>query len=253
MKYPLRTATGDAGEFFVAYKIARDLGWPCRLFDIDIGIDAQVELLTDDGASTGRFVALQIKATSKEEVNCRYVSARQLKYWRSLELPVFLVLVDLKKEELFLHLIKSKKKHYTRTKAGDYKITFDLANDAFGSPSKVKAILKAASKRRGMKPIKKYLDEVSAATDKLFEDIQGSDECPDPFALIADMEQRNELMALVEKADVASRVSRVGGDKVAICRNNLREALSRLQEAMRHMAVDYADKADIASFLKEDY
>ena len=44
MKYPLGTANGDAGEFFAAYKIAKELGWPCRLFDIDIGIDAQVSV-----------------------------------------------------------------------------------------------------------------------------------------------------------------------------------------------------------------
>ena len=52
MKYLLQTANGDAGEFFFAYKIASALGWPCRLFDIDIDIDAQVEILNEDRTST---------------------------------------------------------------------------------------------------------------------------------------------------------------------------------------------------------
>ncbi|WP_416053848.1 hypothetical protein [Duganella violaceipulchra] len=34
----------------------------------------------DDETSTGRFVAFQVKATSVEEQNCRYVSTRQLAY-----------------------------------------------------------------------------------------------------------------------------------------------------------------------------
>ena len=60
MKYPEKAANGDAGEFFFAYKVASVLKWPCRLLDIDIGIDAQVEILNEDGTSTGRFVAFQV-------------------------------------------------------------------------------------------------------------------------------------------------------------------------------------------------
>jgi len=51
MKYTKSAANGHAGEFFFAYKVARVLGWPCRLFDIDIGIDAQVEVLDHERAS----------------------------------------------------------------------------------------------------------------------------------------------------------------------------------------------------------
>ena len=38
MKYPKTAATGHAGEFFFAYQVAKVLGWPCRIFDIDIGL-----------------------------------------------------------------------------------------------------------------------------------------------------------------------------------------------------------------------
>jgi hypothetical protein len=80
MKYALRTANGDAGEFFFAYKIASVLKWPCRLFDIDIGIDAQVEIVDeDDETSTGRFVAFQVKATRRTELSiCQQATTRLL-------------------------------------------------------------------------------------------------------------------------------------------------------------------------------
>ncbi|MDW9232039.1 hypothetical protein C7S15_5639 [Burkholderia cepacia] len=67
MLYTLKKASGDAGEYFFAYKIASVLKWPCRLTGIDIGIDAQVEVMDDNQLSTGQFVAFQVKATSKEE------------------------------------------------------------------------------------------------------------------------------------------------------------------------------------------
>src|SRR5690242_4709435 len=79
MKYSGKTASGDAGEFFFAYQVASVLGWPCRLFDIDIGIDAQVEVLDEDGKSAGNFVAFQVKTTSGEgSAAYRHVRKRQL-------------------------------------------------------------------------------------------------------------------------------------------------------------------------------
>ncbi|MCI5162057.1 MAG: hypothetical protein D3917_08545 [Candidatus Electrothrix sp. AX5] len=53
LKYTKKKAIGDAGEYFFAYTVATILGWPCRLLDIDIGIDAQVEILDGDQNSTG--------------------------------------------------------------------------------------------------------------------------------------------------------------------------------------------------------
>ena len=87
-----KNAVGDAGEFFFAYRVSSELRWPCRLIDIDIGIDAQIEILDSDLRSTGKFVAVQVKAT---EVGRRIwrVSRRHIKYWNSISVPVFVALV----------------------------------------------------------------------------------------------------------------------------------------------------------------
>lgn len=251
MKYPLGTANGDAGEFFAAYKVAKELGWPCRLFDIDIGIDAQVEILTDARESTGRFVALQVKATSAAEVDCRYVSEQQLNYWRSLEIPVFVVLVDLQKEKMFLHLIEATRE-YEATKKGQRKIPFDLVSDRFSAASA--AILTQASERLAMLHIDDYVEPVKKAIQRILVNVQNiHEDCPEPYELIDNMECRHELFSLLDQADAASAVSKVGDDVIANCRRELSWALSDLQEVMSCMEVDYADKGDISGFLREEY
>lgn len=251
MKYPLGTSNGDAGEFFAAYKIAKELGWPCRLFDIDIGIDAQVEILTDTRESTGRFVALQVKATSAEEVNCRYVSQQQLQYWCSLEIPVFVVLVDLRNEQMFLHLVEATR-DYEKTPKGKYKIPFDLNVDLFRPASA--AILAKASERLVMSHIKEYLEPVEEAIERILHSVQCvREENPDPYALIDHMESRLELLGLLGQADAASVVGKVGKDAITKCRDELSWAICDLQEVMAPMEYDYADKGDISGFLREDY
>lgn len=251
MKYPLGTANGDAGEFFAAYKVAKELSWPCRLFDIDIGIDAQVEILTDAGESTGRFVALQVKTTSADEVNCRYVSPRQLQYWRSLEIPVFVVLVDLQKEQMFLHLVEATQE-YKKTKKGKCKIPFDLKADLFSPASK--AILAAASERLAMSHINPYLEPVEKAIRRILRSVNDvREDRPDADMLIESMESRKDLFGLLDQANAASALSKVGNGVITKCRNSLFWALHDLQEVMTLMGSDYADKADIRSFLQESY
>jgi hypothetical protein len=131
MKYSEKTAHGDAGEFFFAYQIASVLKWPCSLFDIDIGIDAQVEILQEGGVSTGKFAAFQIKTrTLEKDEACSYVGKRHLAYWRALDVPVFAVLVDLPKQAMYLHQI-TKSNSYPTTKKGRVRIDFDTTTDRF--------------------------------------------------------------------------------------------------------------------------
>jgi hypothetical protein len=252
MEYAIGTANGDAGEFFVAYKIAKELGWPCRLFDIDIGIDAQIEILTTDRMSSGRFVALQVKSTSVKETDARYVSGRKLTYWRSLEIPVFVVLVDLRSEQIYLHLIEADHE-YEQTRTGRYIVRFDLEADRFTPEGAAKRFAEA-SERRVMNHIKEWLHEVDEAVDEMFSDMDDlSRGNPNPDALIEDMNRRNELLALLDQADAAASLGNVGVAAVAERREKLLWALNDLQEAMYPMRVDYADKADIAGFLEEEY
>ena len=174
MKYPLKAANGDAGEFFFEYQIAYVLKWPCRLFDIDIGIDAQVEVMKNDETSTGRFVAFQIKERdltkgrkSEYELNdpgeaedlgddeliavdapsgaqqdvpsgdkaYRYVTEAQYVYWREHGLPVFVALVDLTDKPLmYLHRV-TPDGNYRKTKKGKFRIDFDLKRNLFTKES----------------------------------------------------------------------------------------------------------------------
>lgn len=251
MKYPLSTANGDAGEFFAAYKIAKELGWPCRLYDIDIGIDGQVEILTEARESTGRFVAIQVKATSAKEVRCRYVSPPQMEYWRDLHIPVFVVLVDLEKERMFLHLIEATRE-YELTEEGRYKVPFDLKADLFSRNSAV--IMAEASERLAMSHIRAYLDPVDAAVNGILKSVQQcEDGNPDPHDLIDHMQRRTELLGLLDQADAVSALNRIGKDAITRSRDNLSWALYDLQETMTPMRYDYAHEGDISGFLSERY
>jgi len=187
MKYPKIAATGHAGEFFFAYQIARILGWPCRLFDIDIGIDAQVEILDAKRVSTGKFVAFQIKTTSLEGVDGRYVGPDQLAYWKELGHPVFLVLVDLESESMYLHRIDPRRK-YPTTKSGFFRIDFDRQQDLFG-PDSAKALVAAVSEAQ-RRAVEVHLKPVRAVTKEIEAALARSESAPDPEGMICLMRDR---------------------------------------------------------------
>lgn len=108
-KYTRNNAIGDAGEYFFAYKVTRKLGWPCRLLDIDIGIDAQIELIGKDAHSTGKFIAVQIKTTTTDKTAIE-VEESHLEYWRKVESRVLIALVNLSQKKIytkFIHEIPS--------------------------------------------------------------------------------------------------------------------------------------------------
>ncbi|RAR67099.1 uncharacterized protein DUF4365 [Paraburkholderia unamae] len=139
MYYTTKNANGDAGEYFFAYKIANELKWPCRLTGVDIGIDAQIEVMIDNDAdpigkiSTGQFIAFQIKATSQEEKDCIYVDPKHIKYWKDLEIPVYVVLVDLSKPEMYVHYVDPARTYRHTKKRGQSCIEFNLDEDVFSS------------------------------------------------------------------------------------------------------------------------
>lgn len=71
--------TGWSGEYYFAYWVVSNFKWACRLLDIDIGIDAQVEVF-DKEFSTGDFFAVQIKSTVSDSPNISlYLS--DFNYW----------------------------------------------------------------------------------------------------------------------------------------------------------------------------
>jgi hypothetical protein len=101
-KYTKDMAQGDWGEYYFAYKVIKTFGWPCRILDIDIGIDAQIEILDKEFNTTGRFIGVQVKTTKKLSIKDKHIA-----YWRSCEFPVIIVHVDPKSKEMLYWTITS--------------------------------------------------------------------------------------------------------------------------------------------------
>lgn len=207
MKYPKTAATGHAGEFFFAYQIAKVLGWPCRIFDIDIGIDAQVEILDAKCESTGKFIAFQIKTTESEGVVGRYVDSQQLAYWKGLEHPVFLVLVDLDLESMYLHRI-DRSKNYRKTKGDKILIVFDRKQGRFGLDSGNE--LRAAADETQLQVVNMHLKRVREATKAIKTGLDQQESAPDAGRLIELMRGRAQARQHLLRAEALARNSGVG-------------------------------------------
>ena len=106
MKYTLSNIIGDAGEHLVAAKIIKFFGFPCRLMAIDLGIDAEIEIINAENKSTGEFLKCQIKTTNSEEFSL-YLQEKHVMYWNSINIPVIVFLVHLNKEKIYWHSIKN--------------------------------------------------------------------------------------------------------------------------------------------------
>ncbi|MCG7537393.1 DUF4365 domain-containing protein [Pseudoalteromonas sp. OOF1S-7] len=97
MKFDIKASHGKAGEFYFSYWICNFFGWPCRLLDIDVGIDAQIELFDEKNHSLGMFIGAQVKTSQGNEPNVQ-VKLNNLEYWASIEDPVILVSITLDEE-----------------------------------------------------------------------------------------------------------------------------------------------------------
>ncbi|AFH91924.1 DUF4365 domain-containing protein [Providencia stuartii] len=120
MTYLEKIANGNAGEFYFAYWVSNKFVWPCRILDIDMGLDAQVEIYDDENNSTGMFIGVQVKTTAKTLAETPSVSVpiKNVVYWESISDPIILVRVcfnngneppclywqHLNKEELTSHI-----------------------------------------------------------------------------------------------------------------------------------------------------
>lgn len=95
MEFAKNSAKGKAGENYFAYWILRNFGWPCRLLDIDIGIDAQIEVLNENNRPTGNCLPVQIKTTNSEELKLQ-IDTDHLNQWSQMNESVLLVLIVFK-------------------------------------------------------------------------------------------------------------------------------------------------------------
>ncbi|GHC08849.1 DUF4365 domain-containing protein [Thermomonas carbonis] len=237
MKYPKTAATGHAGEFFFAYQVAKVLGWPCRIFDIDIGVDAQVEVLNAKCESTGKFVAFQIKTTAIEGVKGRYVDPEQLAYWKGLEHPVFLVLVDLEDESMYLHRI-DRRRQYPKTKGGLVHIAFDRQRNRFGPDSE--RDFSAAADEAQLQAVEVHLDRVRTFTKDIEIELARQESAPDPRGLIEVMRCRSAAREHVLRAEALVRNSGVGLDSY----QRVELAFERALGLLRHRMCDWNMEED---------
>jgi len=136
-EYPKRTKNGDAGEYFSAYKFTKLFGWPYRMLDVDMGVDAEIEIMDDDGKSTSNLVKLQIKTfesiTSEESKNI-YVSQSHIDYWKKFCVPIVVICVDLKNEKIYWRPVVATESYESGGLSNV--ISIDLSKDELTSASK---------------------------------------------------------------------------------------------------------------------
>ena len=105
MKYTLTNIIGDAGEHLLVAKVIKLFGFPCRLTTIDIGIDAEIEIINNELKSTGEFLKCQVKTTLSDHYTI-YIQKKHIEYWNSVNIPLVVFLVHLHTEKIYWHCIK---------------------------------------------------------------------------------------------------------------------------------------------------
>jgi len=160
VEYQKRSINGDAGEYLVAYRVTKLLHLPCRLLPIDLGVDAEIELLNQKGESTGDVIKVQIKSFDKipaGDTYSVYVDERHITYWKRFCLPLIVCCVDLSTERVFWQRIDNFKAYHTDGESK--KITFRIPDDE----------LIASSRDELMRFV--YPDE-SKQIERLFNDVK---------------------------------------------------------------------------------
>jgi len=207
MKYAENTAIGDAGEYFFAYTVATTLGWPCRLLDIDIGIDAQIEVLDDAKHSTGQFLAVQIKTTTDPAVNARYIELKHVQYWQTVETPVLIALVDLKGKKVYIkHIDKSAS--LVPVKHGGDTIKFDFDPDKDRLSKKLASKLRLLSFESDIKEIKQGLKKVRDKCELILKETDSEGE------IIEDHDHYLELMRSFRSIETRLHESKIQVQRV---------------------------------------
>ena len=138
MEYTSKARHGDIAEHLVAFRIMKLLGWPCRLYGIDLGVDAEVEILDAKGITTGDIIKLQVKSvqdtppTDKFEIYCR---DDHVEYWQRFSTPVIFCGVDLSNDAVYWKQITASDSYDTR--GVSKKITFSKNADTLSADTKI--------------------------------------------------------------------------------------------------------------------
>lgn len=130
--YTEKNANGDAGQYLVAYTFTKLFRWPCRLYGVDIGVDAELEVLSESGDANGDIVKIQVKTVKSMRGKNHSVSVekRHVQYWQNFCVPVIVCAVDLQSESVYWKQILPTDV-YSRQKEGakSQVVQFDLEKD----------------------------------------------------------------------------------------------------------------------------
>ncbi len=90
MRYTIRSSSGENGELLVAFKFLNLFRWPCRLYGMDIGVDAEVEILDEEGNSQGDILKIQVKHSDAFTGDSFSVTTdeRHIQYWTRFCVPL---------------------------------------------------------------------------------------------------------------------------------------------------------------------
>lgn len=198
MEYQKRSVNGDAGEYLVAYTVTRELGWPCRLYGVDLGVDAEMEVIID-GVSDGDIIKVQVKAMERLEGASAnvYVDDRHIKYWQRFSAPVIICCVDLASKRVYWKPINATEAY--KTGGRSKKVNFDFSSDLLTSNSA--AQLRNLVSPPELKEVRKHLDQIKGF---LADPVNDGSACGDHEAL-------NELESACQQIQSAiSKVEQIG-------------------------------------------
>lgn len=190
MKYQKRNVNGDAGEYLVAYTVTHKLGFPCRLYGVDIGVDAEMEIMDKSQHSTGDIIKIQIKTVdsiASDDHVAIYPEDKHIEYWKRFCLPVIICCVDLSKTKVYWKQITATEAY--KSGGQSKKISFCLKEDILNENSISKLRLLACP------PESK---NIGALLDKL---IINAEKIPDDTTEYLDLDSINKTKQLCHKID----------------------------------------------------
>lgn len=135
--YMRENQIGDQGELLVARLFIKHFKWICRLQEVDIGIDAEYEVVDANCNATGKVAKIQVKATSKaftKGANDFYIEQHHLNYWQSFSLPVVFCYVSLVTDEVLWLCIEPDAAY--RTRGSGHKLTMNYPDNLLRLGSK---------------------------------------------------------------------------------------------------------------------
>ncbi|WP_186044319.1 DUF4365 domain-containing protein [Burkholderia gladioli] len=246
-KYASHQATGDAGDTLFASRIASVLQWPCRKMEQDIGIDRQVEIMNADGTSTGRFAAFQIKSTSQPGRLHAYVSHKDIVYWQSLAFPVFIVLVNVAEDNIFLQQFPIRN-HDPLSRDGKIRIDFDPVKHCFSATSGKK--IAAAATQAALTHIREHLDPIREGIREIRKAIASLENSPNGEDFVDLIIRHNDWKVNLAQARRLSQVLKTGTRECTTVARQLGEALSDLHDAFEPSYHDWNDDGRLTQFFE---